>query len=83
MKLAEQMKQVTEFKIRKTVKDYRSIITDEIQRIAEQHKYQFEFSFPSFFTQSDKEDLYEFLEQEDFKVEFLDENKVILISWDI
>jgi cobalamin-dependent methionine synthase I len=83
MKLAEQMKQVTEFKIRKTVKDYRSIITDEIQRIAEQHKYQFEFSFPSFFNQNDKADLFDFLKEEDFKVEFLDNYKVLLISWDV
>lgn len=83
MKLAEQMKQVTEFKIRKSVKDSRSIVTEEIQKMAEQHKYQFEYSFPSFFTAEDKEFLHKFLIEEDFKVEFLDENKVILISWDV
>lgn len=83
MKLAEQMKQITEFKIRKSVKDSRSIVVEEIQKMAEQHKYQFEYSFPSFFTTEDKEFLHKFLIEEDFKVEFLDENKVILISWDV
>jgi hypothetical protein len=83
MKLAEQMKQVTEFKIRKSVKDSKEIVTEEIKKMAEQHKYQFEYLFPTFFTSEDIEFLYKFLIEEDFKVEFLDENKVILISWDV
>jgi hypothetical protein len=83
MNLANEMKDVTEFKIRKSVKDSRAIVTEEIRKVAESHKYQFEYSFPSFFTHSDKISLNEYLVSEGFNTEFLDETKILLISWDV
>lgn len=77
------MKQVTEFKIRKAVKDSRSIVVEEIQKMAEQHKYQFEYSFPSFFTPDDKQIVCDFLIDEGFKLTLLDNDKVLFIAWDV
>jgi hypothetical protein len=83
MNLAEEMKRRTEYKIRKSVKNSREIVIEEIQKTAESHKYNLEYLFPPFFSQQDKEDLFDYLYQEHFKVEFLDENKVLFISWDV
>lgn len=83
MNLAEQMKQVTEFKIRKSVKDSKEIVTDEIKKMAEQHKYQFEYLFPTFFTPNDKQIVLDYLQDQGFKLTILDNEKVLLISWDV